>query len=264
MAEVLGTLHGDDESVTGGDMKSRSALSGALAVVAFALVGCQATTTVSGTIVPIDGLEIPRGLSANVILFDAGAQETKQELVRIRRNGRFTTRVSGQELYLFSISIPGDRFNLSTDWIESAPILLQPGQTLNLTDDLFLSVPFDLRIDHEALVLESIEQLRVSWSPVEFAQLYVLSIVSVGDTQELVRSFVTQAPSFDGGTRAPMIPTGSLGTMTEIAEESPFYRVREAVTGGHYEIWVDVFRETERSFISRISTSRPASIQLLN
>lgn len=244
-------------------MKSRSVLRGALVVVAFALVGCQSTTTVSGTIVPIDGLEIPRGLSANVILFDAGAQETKQERVRIRRNGRFTTRVSGQELYLFSISIPGDRFNLSTDWIESAPILLQPGQTLNLTDDLFLSVPFDLKIDHEASVLESIEELRVSWSSVEFAQLYVLSIASASEASELERLYVTNSTSYDGNAKAPTISFDRRMTFDEMLAEAPFYRVRARIGSGSHELWVTAIRETNSGYESVVSRSHRRVVEVL-
>ena len=88
-------------------MKYRYAVWASLVLVVISLIGCQSKSIVSGVVVPTTNITIPRNLMANMVFFDAETQETKQVSVRVSQSGRFTARVSGDELYLVTISIPG-------------------------------------------------------------------------------------------------------------------------------------------------------------
>ena len=232
-----------------------------LVLAAVSLIGCQSKIIVSGVIVPITNLDIPRNLVVDVIFFDAKTEETKQVSARVNRSGRFTARVSDDELYLTWIEIPRDDLTLSTDWITAHPPLLKTGERLILTD-LFLSYPFELTLEHEDSVVDSVEDLRVSWAPVEAAQLYVVWILRVSDERKAVHMFVTGTPSFDGAAYAPTIPFDRLQTMPEMLASVPFYRLREAIEGGAYEFQVGAFREANNSVFSIISRSKPLELQI--
>ena len=232
-----------------------------LVLAAVSLIGCQSKIIVSGVIVPITNLDIPRNLVVDVIFFDAKTEETKQVSARVNRSGRFTARVSDDELYLTWIEIPRDDLTLSTDWITAHPPLLKTGERLTLTD-LFLSYPFELTVEHEDSVVDSIEDLRVSWAPVEAAQLYAVSLMSMGDTRELVSMFVTKEPHIIGTEPAPTIPFDRVMTIEEVWEATPFYRIREELESGHYELWVRAIRETDAGFESVISRSTPLALQI--
>ena len=242
-------------------MKYRYVVRASLVLVAVSLIGCQSESIVSGVVVPTTDITIPRNLMANMVFFDAETQETKQVSVRVSRSGRFTARVSGDELYLVTISIPGGDLALSTDWIEAKPIVIAPGQKLTLTD-LFLSYPFELTWEHEDSVVDSVEDLRVSWAPVEAAQLYAVSLMSMGDTRELVSMFVTEEPHIIGTEPAPTIPFDRVMTIEEVREATPFYHIREELESGHYELWVRAIRETDAGFESIISRSKPLTLQI--
>ena len=242
-------------------MKYKHILPASLILVLLPLVGCQSKITVSGVIIPINDLDIPRRFVVDVIFFDAATEETKQVSAHVNRSGRFTARVPGDELYLFSVSTPRDDLILSTDWIENHPPLLKIGDRLSLTD-LFLSYPFELTVEYEDSVMDTIEDLRVSWAPVEAAQLYAVSLMSMGDKRELASMFVTKEPHFIGTESAPTIPFDRVMTIEELREVVPFYRIREELESGHYELWIRAIRETNAGFESVISRSNPLSLQI--
>ena len=231
-----------------------------LIAITVVLIGCNTRTTISGVVVPID-LDIARNQAVNLVLFDETYADYVEVPARLDADGTFVARVPNERQVLMTIWVQDSDLILSTDWIEAKPIVIAPGQKLTLTD-LFLSYPFELTVEHEDSVVDSIEDLRVSWAPVEAAQLYVVWILRVSDERKAVHMVVTGTPSFDGAAYAPTIPFDRLQTMPEMLASVPFYRLREEIEGGAYEFQVGAFREANNSVFSVISRSKPLTLQI--
>ena len=231
-----------------------------LIAITVVLIGCNTRTTISGVVVPID-LDIARNQAVNLVLFDETYADYVEVPARLDADGTFVARVPNERQVLMTIWVQDSDLILSTDWIEAKPIVIAPGQKLTLTD-LFLSYPFELTVEYEDSVVDSVEDLRVSWAPVEAAQLYAVSLMSMGDTRELVSMFVTEEPHFIGTEPAPTIPFDRVMTIEEVREATPFYHIREELESGHYELWVRAIRETDAGFESIISRSKPLTLQI--